>query len=785
MSSDPAVVVHHLSKEYALGLSGRSTSLRQLAAERIRHPIRGAGRRRERFRALDDVSFDVAAGEAVGIIGRNGAGKSTLLKILSRITPPTAGHVDLAGSVGSLLEVGTGFHPELTGIENVYLNGTILGMSRSQIDRRLDAIVEFSEVEKFLETPVKRYSSGMRVRLAFAVAAHLEPEVLIIDEVLSVGDAAFQAKCLDKMRSVATDDGRTVLYVSHNLVTVEHLCPRALLLVDGRLDFDGTTEDTLTRYLRMLPHAQRGASVGVFDLAAADRSGTAYQTVFRRLELRTTGGAPTEQIRMGERLQVAITVEGLADIPEPVVHVIVGSHASDCLFRMTTRMIPLRAAHERCSRETIVLEIPAVPLVPGDYHVDLAVGTDPRIGSGTVDEVRRAAEFSVIPADVYGTGHRMGPRDGQFLVAWDWELRPGDAGGAARTVEGVEVVERVEPDRGLERAASVNPGSEGAGDSDAVPDGGAPPVLALEPVALPTDPATVEAVIHHAVADAVRDLVRLDGVLADDDDHERIRSAWVSARRLRSHLRTFRGVFDREWGDRVYREVGWLVGELGPVRSADVVFDRSFARLAVLEVEERDATAAVLELLVDQQRDARDLLREALRSTRYAALREILTDTARSPRWASDAGVPSEVALRDLIRRAWLRLRAAVRELPDPPGGPAFRTVGTRAERARHAAESAVPICGEPAAELAKALGRVQDTVGEYEDAVDAEGWLRATLPELADLDPRAAEIARGLAAAERSAAHEARAAWTRVWGSASRKRLRAWLRGSRPPARP
>lgn len=200
------------------------------------------------FWALREVSLEVRRGEVVGIIGRNGAGKSTLLKILSRVTQPTAGSAQIRGRVGALLEVGTGFHPELSGRENVYLNGAILGMRRAEIDRKFDEIVAFAEVESFLETPVKRYSNGMRVRLGFAVAAHLDPEILIIDEVLSVGDAAFRKKCLEKMESVA-GEGRTVLFISHNMASIRSLCPRAILLDHGRVVCDGPSEDVVARYL--------------------------------------------------------------------------------------------------------------------------------------------------------------------------------------------------------------------------------------------------------------------------------------------------------------------------------------------------------------------------------------------------------------------------------------------------------------------------------------------------------------------------------------------------------
>jgi lipopolysaccharide transport system ATP-binding protein len=419
MSSETAVTARGISKVYTLGLTGRSDTLLKIIERRARHPIRGRVER-ERFTALDDLSFDVDQGEAVGIIGKNGAGKSTLLKILSRITPPTSGWIEMAGHVGSLLEVGTGFHPELTGLENVYMNGTILGMSRAAIDRRLEEIVDFAEVHRFLETPVKRYSSGMRVRLAFAVAAHLDPEILIVDEVLSVGDAGFQARCLEKMKAIASDEGRTVLYVSHNLVTLEHLCPRSLLLAEGRLVFDGPTEETVSRYLSTFPHGERGATIGVFDLAAADRTDHGFQKVFKRLELRPGGGALSDSIRMGDRLCVEVAVEGLDAVPEALLTVTFSSHLSQCLFRVTSQMHPLIAAHPRQPHEAIVLDLPSLPLTPGDYSIELHL----RGADGGVDFVRRAADFTVVPADLLGTGYHFSARDGHYIVPFEWELRP-------------------------------------------------------------------------------------------------------------------------------------------------------------------------------------------------------------------------------------------------------------------------------------------------------------------------------------------------------------------------
>ncbi|MBS0342061.1 MAG: ATP-binding cassette domain-containing protein [Proteobacteria bacterium] len=252
MSSDLALSVRGLSKEYRIThMSQRHNRVTDAAVAAVKNLFRPP--EYETFRALDDVSFDIRKGDVVGIVGRNGAGKSTLLKVLSRITEPTTGEVKLYGKVGSLLEVGTGFHPELTGRENIYLNGSILGMRKREIDRQFDAIVDFAEVERFLDTPVKRYSSGMYVRLAFAVAAHLNPEILIVDEVLAVGDTQFQNKCLGKMRDVSSQDGKTVLFVSHNTAVVKSLCNKGLLLANGRLALQGSAQEVLDEYAKRSP----------------------------------------------------------------------------------------------------------------------------------------------------------------------------------------------------------------------------------------------------------------------------------------------------------------------------------------------------------------------------------------------------------------------------------------------------------------------------------------------------------------------------------------------------
>lgn len=278
----PIITVDNLSKRYTIGKKESYGSLRDEVMDAIASPFRRVigGRRAEEepsVWALKDVSFEVSEGDVLGIIGRNGAGKSTLLKILSRITEPTEGKIEMRGRIASLLEVGTGFHPELTGRENIFMNGALLGMSSREIKARFDEIVAFSEIEKFLDTPVKRYSSGMYVRLAFAVAAHLEPEILIIDEVLAVGDSLFQKKCVDKMLEVS-QKGRTVLFVSHNFSAVKALCGKAILLEHGRKTFSGSVDETIDFYTGQA--AESGREV---DLSAAERKEHAGELVFDRL----------------------------------------------------------------------------------------------------------------------------------------------------------------------------------------------------------------------------------------------------------------------------------------------------------------------------------------------------------------------------------------------------------------------------------------------------------------------------------------------------------------------
>jgi lipopolysaccharide transport system ATP-binding protein len=328
--NDSVIKVENLSKLYRVAFKrNRHDGLRHQVEHSIRHPwqwlrskSQSSAELFDEFWALQDVSFDVKQGEVVGVIGRNGAGKSTLLKLLSRITEPTSGRIRLRGRVASLLEVGTGFHPELTGRENIFLNGAILGMTRVEIRRKFDEIVAFSEIEKFLDTPVKRYSSGMYVRLAFAVAAHLEPEILIVDEVLAVGDVQFQKKCLGKIQSVAMDEQRTVLLVSHNLQTVRQICQRVLLLHKGRLASTGDAHESISQYMGI---ETNGRATGI-NLTGQARQRQVDGARLMRIEFQNSVGQAALQVSRRSDLTVKVhfsverPLEHL-DISMAVVHV--------------------------------------------------------------------------------------------------------------------------------------------------------------------------------------------------------------------------------------------------------------------------------------------------------------------------------------------------------------------------------------------------------------------------------------------------------------------------------
>jgi lipopolysaccharide transport system ATP-binding protein len=375
----------------------------------LRRP-RQAARGTSEFWALKDVSLEIGTGDVVGIIGRNGAGKSTLLKILSRITKPTRGEVELHGRVGSLLEVGTGFHPELTGRENIYLNGAVLGMKRWEIARKFDQIVAFAEIEKFLDTPVKRYSSGMYVRLAFAVAAHLEPEILIVDEVLAVGDLAFQRKCMGRMGEFGRS-GCTVLFVSHNMPAIETLCTRAVMLDHGRVVCQGEVPEVVRHYRQAIMAAQ-GTSL---DSAFAADGPCRKQKLFCSAELLDEQGVPTNYLPLGARFHLRL---GL-DVPEVLPYPQLGVAIDDTLgHRMLTVHTPLSTepikALEGCCHVDCCIE--RFPLAPGDYWVKLGISH----GGQQLDAIERALCFSVTDGEAFGEGR--GFSRGLCVAPSEWAL---------------------------------------------------------------------------------------------------------------------------------------------------------------------------------------------------------------------------------------------------------------------------------------------------------------------------------------------------------------------------
>ncbi len=390
----PAIRVENLAKSYRInhaaqrgGYRTLRESLTRAATAPLRRLRNGAAHgTTEDFWALKDISFDVMPGEVVGIIGRNGAGKSTLLKILSRITKPSRGSVVLNGRVGSLLEVGTGFHPELTGRENVYLNGSILGMSRREIERRFDEIVAFAEVERFLDTPVKRYSSGMYVRLAFAVAAHLEPEILIVDEVLAVGDASFQAKCLDKMRQSASS-GHTVLIVSHQMNSIRDLCARAIWLDSGAVRQSGSVGPVLERYL---DETSRTAAPGDWiDLKGDTRVGTGHA---RFTAARYYGASAGEGPVSDGPLQIVSRMKTDAHLASGQLRV-----EFQILDRYRTRLLTYntfesgRPLPVSPGTTELIFRLDHLHLAPGRYPVNLLMGD----ASDLYDSVSEAFEIDV------------------------------------------------------------------------------------------------------------------------------------------------------------------------------------------------------------------------------------------------------------------------------------------------------------------------------------------------------------------------------------------------------
>ncbi len=407
-ASDTAVSVRGLAKAYTIAHQGeRAVTLAESLLARARRPFARAAT--ETFWALRDVSFDIAKGDVVGIIGRNGAGKSTLLKVLSRITEPTAGRVDLYGRVGSLLEVGTGFHPELTGRENVYLNGAILGMTKAEIRRQFDAIVDFAGVEQFLDTPVKRYSSGMYVRLAFAVAAHLETEILIVDEVLAVGDAEFQRKCMGKMKDVSSA-GRTVVFVSHNMNAILSLCTKALLLIGGRLESAGSVDDVVAKYLSAI------VSTPTFDLATHAGRDKGCKAIIKQLTILDAKDNPCFAVRPQEQLSIILDVASPSPIHQPRLSLGINNSRGERLFAVATFLSPTELGPTRGPASAkVTFSLPA--LVPGQYTLDVGLSDGP---STFLDAVYTAGAFDVVDDNYLGSSTPHFSEMGPVMVRSAW-----------------------------------------------------------------------------------------------------------------------------------------------------------------------------------------------------------------------------------------------------------------------------------------------------------------------------------------------------------------------------
>jgi lipopolysaccharide transport system ATP-binding protein len=413
--SNVVIRVEHLSKRFTIGATKAQY---ETFRDQIANGLAGMFKSRRRalqaaqsFWALRDVSFEVKAGEVVGLIGRNGAGKSTLLKVLSRITEPTSGFADIHGRIASLLEVGTGFHAELSGRENIYLNGAILGMKSAEIARQFDDIVEFAEVGQFVDTPVKHYSSGMYVRLAFAVAAHLQPEILLVDEVLAVGDTAFQRKCLGKMGEVAKD-GRTIIFVSHNMAAVEGLCTAAHMITDGRIVQSGSTSDVIASYLSSFATLS-----GVPLEQRTDRRGDG-KLVFTDLQFLSEDGAPTAVVQCGTDVEFAVGYKSTGgNLRNVAMSIDIFAQSGQCMIILNNEVVGVdfesapAVGRFRCRVERF-------PLSPGQYYITLFCSV-----SGSIsDWVQQAAVLTVEAGDFFRSGRLPHASHGGFCVPQAWHV---------------------------------------------------------------------------------------------------------------------------------------------------------------------------------------------------------------------------------------------------------------------------------------------------------------------------------------------------------------------------
>jgi homopolymeric O-antigen transport system ATP-binding protein len=408
-----AIQVEQLCKRYQLGQLKHETMIRETIVRLVKNSLPGSDREASEFWALRDVSLAVEQGEVLGLVGRNGAGKSTLLKILAKVVYPTSGRVQVAGRVGSLLEVGTGFHEELTGRENIYLNGSILGMRKSEIDAKMSEIVDFSGIEKFIDTPLKRYSSGMALRLGFSVAAHLETEILLVDEVLAVGDAEFQRKCLASMER-SHRSGRTVVFVSHNLAAVENLCSRVIWVDNGRIRADGRPDEVINSY--MSAFSDQVGSAAELD-KIADRQGTG-KIRFTALELLDQSRLRKPSFRSGDPAVFRIHFRVNEPVTFPYLSIWLYSEVGIKVAELSTWSSGVEISELGTGYGVIEVEVPFLSFQPGRYSISLCA-TDGRTQHDMLDH---CASLNVDVSDYYGTGRGIDRFFGLVIVPCTWNL---------------------------------------------------------------------------------------------------------------------------------------------------------------------------------------------------------------------------------------------------------------------------------------------------------------------------------------------------------------------------
>jgi len=408
-----SIVVSGLSKRYRLGQLQGDTMLREAIMGFVRRRFgRAPSQVDSTLWALRDVSFSIEPGEIVGIVGRNGAGKSTLLKVLSRITYPTTGTVDVRGKTASMLEVGTGFHEELTGRENIYLNGSIMGMKKSEVDAKLDEMVAFAAVERFIDTPIKRYSSGMRMRLGFAVAAHLDPDNLLVDEVLAVGDTQFQKKCLDTMSDLRTS-GRTVLLVSHNMAAVENLCQRAIWIDNGTIREDGPTSSVIRSYMATFATAQQGGT-SLEQIESRTGNGEARFTGIEFLDAR---GEPVKYVCAGDRFTIRLHFRTHTVVSDLRVGIELNTDMGLKLIGTNNWATGFYVPAVGPGVGSMDLEIDFLNIMPGRYYLSLWLGPWGHIQ----DCLQNGVVLDVEPSDFYGTGRGIEPRFGLVFLPCRWK----------------------------------------------------------------------------------------------------------------------------------------------------------------------------------------------------------------------------------------------------------------------------------------------------------------------------------------------------------------------------